>query len=133
MAALIIDSIYTLGLSEFHTHTDWEVYIDDTLSEDKLLYRCLKDDEFLIEKHVLLKYPDGRLYEPSGPSFVRVRVWFGDESSNWYTIIDKDCPISYGLTDNDLLHKFYSTKKGELSTYESSPYITDIKKLEVPE
>ena len=130
MATFIIDSIYVLGLSEVHTSTDWEVYIDDKLEEDKLLYRKLNDETDLVEKHVLLRYPNGALYEPSDPTYARCRVWFGDIPSNWFTILDKNCPIVYGYDLNALLHKAYASNKG-ISTYESSPYIYDIKKLKV--
>ena len=132
MAIIRIDNVFVLGLREKHTKTDWEVYIDDSLDESKLLFRLHGDEIDLLEKHVLLRTIDGKYYEPSDPTYTRCRIWIGNKPSNWFDLFDRECPVVDGVTIDSLLHKAYARDK-QMSGYESSPYIRDIMKVKVRE
>ena len=71
-----------------HSATDWQVAVDPDF--DQIVDESFKDTENLVEWHTPLKKinVEEGFYSDEDILYARVRVWFKNESSQWFPLDD---------------------------------------------
>jgi len=82
MAHLIVKDLLSLGTSDGHSASNWEVCINNDWSN--LLFQSLNDTENLYDIHAHLKNGDGTTYKGDDVITARFQPIIGDTPQPWY-------------------------------------------------
>ena len=82
MARLVLTDLLTLGMSQKHTSTDWQVATDRNFTD--LLIDIVKDPDNLYRLRTPIRNHDGTIYTSKLPLYARCRTYITDEYMPWY-------------------------------------------------